>query len=63
MTDPVNNNVKYLNWRKEAFSWGYEADWCWLNATFYSCPYSIIDMTESVNNNVKYLNWCKEAFF
>jgi len=26
MTDPVNNNVKYLNWRKEAFSWGYEAD-------------------------------------
>jgi len=33
-----------------------------LNATFYSCPYSIIDMTDPVNNNVKYLNWCKEAF-
>jgi len=56
MTDPENNNVKYLNWCKEAFSWGYEADWCWLNATFYSCPYSIIDMTDPVNNNVKYLN-------
>jgi len=38
MTDPVNNNVKYLNWREEAFSWGYEADWCWVNATLYSWP-------------------------
>jgi len=26
MTDPVNNNVKYLNWHKVAFSRGYEAD-------------------------------------
>jgi len=25
MTDPVNNNVKYLNWREEAVSWGYDA--------------------------------------
>jgi len=61
MTEPVNNNVKYLNWCKEAFSWGYEADLCWVNATFYSCPYSIIDMTDPVNNIVKYLNWREEA--
>jgi len=61
MTDPVNNNVKYLNWCKEAFSWGYEADLCWVDATFYSCPYSIIDMTDPVNNIVKYLNWREEA--
>jgi len=26
MTEPVNNNVKYLNWHKEGFPWGYEAD-------------------------------------
>jgi len=62
MTDLVNNNVKYLNWHKVAVSWGYEADWCWVNATFYSCPHCIIDMTDPVNNNVKYLNWREEAF-
>jgi len=26
MTDPVNTNVKYLDWCEEAVSWGCEAD-------------------------------------
>jgi len=46
MTSLVNNNVKYLNWHKVSFPWGYEPDWCWVNATFYSCPHCIIDMTD-----------------
>ena len=62
MTELENNNVKHLNWSEEALSRWCEADWCWLNATFYSCPYCIMGMTEPVNNNVKYLNWCEEAF-
>jgi len=42
MTDPVNTNVKYLNWRKEAVSWGYDVHWCWLNAAFYYVVFYII---------------------